>query len=128
MIETKKVLSYEPREYIEDLKSFGWQQTDEIEERSGRHTTRYIILARDKEMQNYNQIVELESKYKSLRSKLETYEPIDGIYALILFLILILPGIVYVVFKNKQKGRIQNNNNLVRSQMKEVVESSRKLL
>ena len=130
-IETKTVKSYSPSPYVEtkeDCIKFGWEQTGTERVRSGRTYRTEYILARDKNMPNYATLVRLEGEYFNLKRTLKTYDPMEGSHVLLAFAFFIVPGILYVTFKLKQKKRIQEHNAAVQKQMDAIVAKSKPLL
>lgn len=138
MIETKKVeLRGSPNadkffremyekdcKYANDLTAFGWQKTEVIQERHGRSTYDYQILAREKDMPNYEKLSSLEKRYELAKSNLRTYSGIDFLTALLLFLLFIVPGVIYVVYKNTKKEEIETNNYKCEQTMKAAVKDA----
>lgn len=109
--------------------SFGWQYTQDI--RSGKR--HYNVLARDMDMPNYRLIKALDDKYFALKAQKEVYKPIndDPINFLVMFLLLILfvfPLVIYLVYKGKQKARIQEHNDNLERQMNECLKEAKALL
>ncbi len=141
MIETKKVLmigSYGNKNdfrelandyklYVEDLQAFGWQPTEEISERFGRTTSRYQILARQTDMPNYDQYVNLEDRYEDAKSSMKYYESMSFSTAGLLLLLLVVPGILYIAFKISQKKNIKENNERCFNIMKQAVNEAREI-
>ena len=113
---------------VDEYKKFGWQHTEDTSVRTGRTSHTRHVLVRDKDMPNYRLICALESKYFSLSSQKKTYEPIDGGWCLVAFLLFIVPGILYVVIKSKQKHRIKEHNAEIDRQMDAVLAEVEPLL
>ena len=121
-IETKTV------SYKEDyLQAFGWQFTEEKSHTSMRWTHYEYIYARNKNMPNYTKLISLENKYEQLKRNLRTYEPLDGLNLFICFLVLIIPGIVYLTYKMVQKSNIEKHNEPIREQMNKILNEAKKL-
>ncbi len=120
-IETKTVRFKE-----EYLKYFGWQFTEEKSHTSMRWTHYEYVYTRDKDMPNYAKLVSLENKYDQLERNLKTYEPLDGLTLFICFLILIIPGIVYLTYKMVQKNNIEKHNEPLREQMNKILNEAKK--
>ena len=121
-IETK-IVKKDASEYL----NFGWKQNEVTRVRSGRAHHFEYVLARDKDMPHYDELVSLERKYFGLKAQKRTYEPIDGLICLLAFLCLIFPGIIYVAYKCSQKNEIETNNANVQSQMNDVLAKARTL-
>lgn len=130
-IETKTVKSYSLSPYCksrEDCINFGWQHTGTERVHSGRTQRTEYILARDKNMPNYATLVRLEGEYFNLKRTKKVYNPMEGSHVLIAFAFFIVPGIIYVTFKLKQKKRINEHNAAVQKQMDAIVAKARPLL
>lgn len=121
-IETKE-LKYEYSDYLK----FGWKHTSDRHDRVGRTYYTIHILARDKDMPNYDSIVALEKKYFSLKSQLKHYEPLDPLYGLIAFVCLILPFIIYVAIKSQEKKDKKAHNDKNQKQMEGVIKEVQSL-
>lgn len=69
-------------------------------------------------MEHYNEIKQLEAQYYNLNSKIESEVKISFSTVFVLLLLLIIPGIIYIVyFKNKQ---IKENNSTLSKQMSQI--------
>lgn len=113
---------------IDDYLIFGYQLSDDVRVRHGRiHHTEHILV-RDKNMKNYSLIRQLEASYFSLKRQLKTYKEIDKGTCLVLFLLFIIPGILYVVFKKEQKQSIDDYNQKIKAQMYRIESKAAELL
>lgn len=102
----------------EDYLPFGWKIIDVYSKRVSRLGRRTIIvLERDKDQKNYQELASLQNKYKNLQGQIETYQEMDELVTILLYLLFIIPGILYTVYKTNQKKEIITNNYIVRSQM-----------
>lgn len=71
-------------------------------------------------MEHYNEIKQLEAQYYNLNSKIESEVKICFSTVFVLLLLLIIPGIIYIVyFKNKNK-QIKENNSTLSKQMSQI--------
>ncbi len=113
-IETKIV-----RKDVPDYAKFGWKQTGTTKSGGRARHTEYV-LSRDKDMPNYRLILALENKYFSLKSQLKTYSEVDIGTAIVLFLLFVLPFVIYIGFKMHQKWEVDANNSTILSKMKDV--------
>lgn len=130
-IETKVLKAYNNLSYEgtkDELVKFGWQHTEDTQVHSGRGTTLAYVLVRDKDMPNYQKLVELEQEYLHLKLQKKTYNRIDGGWCLVAFLCFIVPGVLYVVLKSRQKRNIQKHNEEIQRQMNEVLSQAKALL
>lgn len=89
--------------YIQNLTAFGWQQTQTVSERHGRSTHHYCILARETSMEHYDDLRKLENEYEAAKSQIKSYRSMEISTVLLLFLLFIVPGIIYVNYKKCQK-------------------------
>ena len=109
--------------------SFGWQYTQDV--RRGRSS--YNLLARDMDMPNYPLIKALDDKYFALKAQKKVYTPIyeEPINFLVMFLLLIsfvIPLVIYLLFKGRQKARIQDHNAELEREMENILKEARSLL
>ncbi len=125
MLETKKVLEYGNKDYINDLQAFGWQATEVISESSGRSHYYYQILARDTNMINYQTLTLLENQYEKIKEQMEFYEEMEIEIVGLLLLLFIIPGVMYITYKLKQKNRINEDNARRKEQMNALVKKAR---
>ncbi len=127
MLETKKVYMSEEENdnYIFDLPAFGWQVTETKTEFAGELLIGYQVFARDKDMPNYNELLELEKEYEKTRNQMAIYDEIDPTIACILFFLLIIPGIIYICYKSNQKNTIEEQNKPYLKAMKDIVEKAK---
>lgn len=122
-IETKTV-----REDPTDYTYFGWKHTEDTRVRTGKIRRTEHILARDKDMPNYKLIVALETKYFTNKRMLKSYKPIDGTLCFLLFLLAIIPGIIYLVYKLSEQSRVESYNTTYELKMREAKNEARKYL
>ncbi len=117
---------------VDLYKNFGWQLTDTKEERvrHGRihRTEKKYILVREKNMKNYAIITQLESKYFKLNSQKQVYEPMQPVFVFLLFVCFIVPGIVYVAYKDQQHNKIYQYNKQLDEQKKKIVQQVQSLI
>ena len=119
-IETK-VVTEDYRDYL----NFQWKHTGE--EKFGRlHRTKYI-LARDMDMPNYREYLVLEQKYFSLKSQIKKREEVDVSTAFILFLLLIIPGVIYLIYKSNKNAQIDEHNQYLKGQMSKILFDVKKI-
>ncbi len=109
---------------VDLYKKFGWEKTQSVQEhvRRGRGhctVTRYVLV-RDKDMKNYSTIQQLENKYFKLYNQIKEYQPVNKDTAFLLYLLFIIPGIIYSVSKRNENEKIYNYNNQLKNKMKEI--------
>ncbi|MDE5562797.1 MAG: hypothetical protein K2J01_04550 [Clostridiales bacterium] len=130
-IETKVVKVYNYSSYDEnkdELMHFGWVHTEDTEVHEGRGYKPAYVMARDKNMPNYAAITALEKHYFNLKHTKKTYTPMEASNVLLAFVAFIIPGVLYVTFKSKQKKRIKEHNAAAQKQMDEIVAKAKLLL
>lgn len=141
MIETKEIILYgtpngdadqrkrynEIQSYIQDLTSFGWQQTQVTTRRPGRVTYNIQILARDTTIPHYDDYFKLENDYEKAKKTIKPNKPFDLLIFLILLFLFIFPAVLYVVLKIMQNAKINENNQLCDIKMKEAVSSAKNI-
>lgn len=112
-IETKEVSESVYQEYC----YFGWQFSQMVRGGGrGAHRT-HAILVQNKDMLHYDEMQKLETEYMNLRSKLKKYERPDFSTYVILFLLFILPGILFAVYQSGKKSRIEEHNEEIEGKM-----------
>ena len=79
-------------------------------------------------MPNYDEIVRLEGKYDAYENEKQKYEEMDLEVALVLYLLLLVPGIIYTVHKSKQKKEITEYNKALQQRMDKILEKAKALL
>ncbi|MCF0107417.1 MAG: hypothetical protein HUJ59_00165, partial [Bacilli bacterium] len=66
-------------------------------------------------------------KYFSLKSQIKKREEVDVSTAFILFLILIIPGIIYLIYKSNKNAQIDERNQYLRGQMSKILFDVKKI-
>lgn len=107
---------------------FGWKHTEDTHGRHGPHYRTRHVLARDKDNPNYRLLAALEQKYFALKGQLKTYEPMDPLISILLFLLLILPFVFYANVKLTQKQEVEAHNAKIKAQMDKVLKEAAPLL
>lgn len=121
MIEEKKILKKDIIE-INDNKLFGYKVVREETIGSGKKRVEYVIMERDKNLRNYITLKNLEDAYYKAKNNMKEYKPMNEGLALFLFLLLIIPGIIYVFKKRKEKKFIDANNQKMKQEMARVIQ------
>jgi hypothetical protein len=119
-----KCVSTEVSEYL----NFGWEHTEDVEKRYGRTSHTEHVLVRDKGMPNYDLLKAYEEKYFNLKSQKRVYQEAEASTVILLFFLLIIPMVIYLAYKSKQKSDIAENNLYLDKEMKKVVEEAKELL
>lgn len=109
---------------IEDYEKFGWKHTEDVR----RSRTTMHVLARDKDMPNHRLIAALEEKYFALKAKMKTYEKMSASTSFLLFLLLVVPFLLYWGFKFLQKRSINKHNEKLQVQMDAILNEVKPLL
>ena len=121
MTEEKKILKKDIIE-INDNKLFGYRVAREETIGSGKKRVEYVIMERDKNLRNYITLKNLEDAYYKAKNNMKEYKPMNEGLALFLFLLLIIPGIIYVFKKRKEKKFIDANNQKMKQEMARVIQ------
>lgn len=121
MTEEKKLLKKDIIE-INDNKLFGYRVAREESIGSGKKRIEYVIMERDKNLRNYITLKNLEDAYYKAKNNMKEYKPMNEGLALFLFLLLIIPGIIYVFKKRKEKKAIDANNQKMKQEMARVIQ------
>jgi len=121
MTEEKKILKKDIIE-INDNKLFGYRVAREETIGSGKKRVEYVIMERDKNLRNYITLKNLEDAYYKAKNNIKEYKPMNEGLALFLFLLLIIPGIIYVFKKRKEKKAIDANNQKMKQEMARVIQ------
>lgn len=124
-LEVKKMLEKEHEQMIQ----FGWFVKDAMTERSQHGHQRLVyIMARDKDREHYDELVKLEQKYRSYKNSLQEYKPMDEGITILLYLLFIIPGVIYTVYKANQKSEVTSHNNDMIARMKKTDNEAKKYL
>ena len=121
MKEEKRLLKKDIIE-INDNKLFGYKVAREETIKSGKMDVEYVIMERDKNLRNYITLKNLEDAYYKAKNNIKEYKPLKEGLALFLFLLLIIPGILYVSKKRKEKKFILKNNQKMKQEMAKIIQ------
>ena len=121
MKEEKRLLKKDIIE-INDNKLFGYKVVREETIKSGKMDVEYVIMERDKNLRNYITLKNLEDAYYKAKNNIKEYKPLKEGLALFLFLLLIIPGILYVSKKRKEKKFILKNNQKMKQEMAKIIQ------
>jgi len=114
-LETKNVKQLEP-----GYQDFGWTLINEVRVRHGRRHIKEYVLERNKDMEHYNEIKQLEFQYYNLNSKIKPEVKISFSTAFVLLLLFIIPGIIYIVYLKNKNNHIKENNSKLSKQMTQI--------
>lgn len=123
-IETKSVLNEDYYEY----QSFGWIHIKDEKKRKCRIYRTFHIFERDKDMKNYDQIIELENEYFDLKNKKRKKKRIDPLTCIIFFIFFIFPGLIYIYYISKKNKEMNQFNKEIDSKMLNIARKSESLL
>ena len=121
MFEEKRLLKKDIIE-INDNKLFGYKVVREETIKSGKMDVEYVIMERDKNLRDYITLKNLEDAYYKAKNNIKEYKPMKEGLALFLFLLLIIPGILYVSKKRKEKKFILENNQKMKQEMAKIIQ------
>lgn len=121
MKEEKRLLKKDIIE-INDNKLFGYKVAREETIKSGKMDVEYVIMERDKNLRDYITLKNLEDAYYKAKNNIKEYKPMKEGLALFLFLLLIIPGILYVSKKRKEKKFILENNQKMKQEMAKIIQ------
>lgn len=119
-------------ETIKDKNYFGWQLDKNKSDKrvakknnNGRFFKRRdLTFTRTKNIGYHDKLVELEKKYNELEGKKKEYTKGDPVNAFFLFLLAIVPGIIYVCYKSHKKKKIKKyNESLDREKEKYLIQA-----
>ena len=128
MIETKKVYMIENEEYYaSDLRAFGWEITENKIEYIGEMAAPYFVLTRDKEKENYEELRKKEIEYEKQRKELIHYDNINIEVAILLMILLIIPGVIYIIYKKSEEKKCIEHNWPYKKKMEEIVKEAKEL-
>ncbi len=124
-LETKEATEQEHSEMMQ----FGWIIKDvEKKARSrGRHRLVFIMI-RNKDSANYQELSKLEKEYLSYKHSIRQYQPMDAVLTIVLYLFFLIPGILYTIYKTKEKNEITSSNNALKIKMEKKVQEAKKYL
>ena len=111
-------------QHVECMTAFGWRKVEKVT----RGNKDYQILTRDTNMSNYEQLKSLEEKYNAARQNVDVYQKANPFITFLLFILLIFPGVLYLVKKAKEKKAVIANNEKQEEIMKQCISVGRKLL
>lgn len=140
MVETKSVIyngnyvnpNKKPNElsYSEILEIFGWKPTQEFNRTGGKIKHTYQTWIRDTDMAHYDLYSKCEEEYEKAKSEIQVYDgfDIENLLTLaVLLLLLIVPGILYIVYRVVRKNHIMTDNKECERRMQEAINKARSI-
>lgn len=106
-------------EIIQEKEAFGWELLSIASNR--------FAMSRNTDRKHYDELYKLEKDYNAHMKTAELYykqSKVNGFLVFILFLLLIFPGIIYLIQKSKIKGRIAKH----RQRALEIIAHARSLV
>ena len=117
--------AFDSEKHVKDLKSFGWEVLeDEVYKRTNNAWKKYCIMVRQREIAHHGELVELEKEYEQARKSIKPLPKSNRVLAFFLFLILIIPGVIYVNVKKSQRKKTKNANKDAESRMREIAKKA----
>ncbi|HBR85825.1 MAG TPA: hypothetical protein DEA32_01405 [Firmicutes bacterium] len=121
---------------IEKRRAFGWtydESSSDYHPKSKLKKWRFIgrkrlTFTRPADIPNKEKLNELETKYEEEEKKRRTYIPIDPFNAFILFVLFIIPGIIYIAVKEHQKKKIEKENTLITETERSIESQARQII
>lgn len=104
--------------------SFGWEKEKEV------HRFRSIakaVLVRDINRKNYDPLCQLEEEYQDYRNQIQPVPETDVLTAILLFVLLIVPGILYVEIKKQKRAEIKEENEEGKGRMDAIIQKAEAL-
>ncbi len=113
---------------VEDRKKFGWKNANEFPDFPANLSNSSQILARDKDMPNYDTITALEKKYETLKKAYLHYEPMNIAFAILTFCLGIIPFLIYLLVRANNKRNVESHNMFVYKELDSVKNEASALL
>ncbi|MCR5308453.1 MAG: hypothetical protein K6E24_05615 [bacterium] len=121
------VASYERnKKHLKNIEAFGWNFIKEDSKPSGRGRYHFLVYGRDTDMPHYEELKQLEDEYNDVKKEIDLWDMEWETFG-ILLLLLIIPGIVYLVFTLNQRSKIWNNNMKCDEKMDEIVQKAKEI-
>ncbi len=97
---------------------FGWKLANDPRKKNRKGEPRHVffmrkvrlVFTRDSSFPYHDKVVELEHKYEKADAERESYYPADPSNVFLLFVLLIIPGVVYLLVKRGKKRKAAKNN------------------
>ncbi len=84
-------------------------------------------MTRETSMEHYDDLRKLENEYEAAKSQIKSYRSMETSTVLLLFLLFIVPGIIYVNYKKCQKMDIDKNNLDCKNKMLQVLAEAKEI-
>src|SRR5574344_564478 len=107
---------------------FGWRVSSEkITHRARGQSMISYVMVRNTSLPHYQELVNLENEYQEGCGELKQYHEADGLDAILLLLLFIIPGVLYILVKCLQKHHVNKHNKEVLAKMNEALVKARAL-
>lgn len=117
--------AFDSEKHVKELKAFGWEIVDEeVYKRTNNAWRKYCIMVRQREIPHHNELVELEKEYEEVRKSIMPLPKGNRGLAFMLFLILLVPGIIYVNVKKSQRKKVRNANKEAEAKILEITKKA----
>src|SRR5574344_1800600 len=136
-VETKLIDSYvhygkrnviEKEQLVSNAEVFGWRVSSEkiTSHTRGQSHISYVMV-RNTSLPHYQELLNLENEYQEACGDLKQYNEADGLDAILLLLLFIVPGVIYITVKCLQKHHVNEHNKEVLAKMNEALTKARQL-
>jgi hypothetical protein len=107
---------------------FGWRVSSEkITNRARGQSHITYVMVRNTSLPHYQELLNLENEYQEACGDLKQYNEADGLDAILLLLLFIVPGVIYITVKCLQKHHVNEHNKEVLAKMNEALTKARQL-
>ncbi len=87
-----------------------------------------LVFFRRADFPYKNRVMELERRYDSLKAQKSVYRPMDPFNVFLLFLLLLIPGLIYVIVKARKKAKIRAKNSELDDSMIAIIREIQSIL
>lgn len=122
---------------IEKRTHFGWTFDRESssfnpDSFAGRHNLltpkKTLVFTRPENLPGIKKLDSLLEEWEKLESQKRFHSPADPFVAILCFILVIIPGIIYVAYKTKKKKKINEGNKELAEQQKKLEEEADSIL
>lgn len=89
---------------------------------------RKLVFTRPADLFGKERLDELMDEWERREESLLTYSKADPFLAIFLFILLVIPGIIYVVYKSHRKRVVKETNLEIREKQKDLVAEAERIL
>lgn len=131
-------MNYESRTYIQHygddldrvsavLGAFGWKGEDKRIIVSPSSSNTQITFVRDRDMPNYEKLASLQNDYESVEKSRENEPEYDPTILVVAFLIVVIPGLIYILYKQIQRKKVKERNESREKIMQDILNQAQPL-